>query len=626
MATKKKTNLYTESIKDYITKNPTKAAEMLSEDMKNYFGFTIRPDDPDEEDKKPLKSFAPPDNDEGALITGYSAFNAQYLGVDAAQRPGDEAKLINRYREMGLSPECESAIDDIINEMICIDEEGNPINIVLDDVKLPTSTKNAIRDEFDYILDLFEFKQNGYDIIRKWYVDGRIYYHLMLDTTDEDSVKDGIQEVRYIDPRKIKKIKTPQKDDDKTKINDNILHKEFEEYYVYTEMGFEANPNMGYSTGEAINGLKIAKDSVAYAHSGRLDPKTGTVLSHLHKAIKPYNQLRMMEDSTVIYRITRAPERRIFYIDVGGLPPQAAEKYIANTADRFKNKLSYDISTGEMTNDRRYMTMLEDFFLGQRDGKGTNVDTLPGGQNLGEMTDVEYFRRKLYQSLNVPTSRLESESSFNLGRPQEITRDEVKFSKFIKRLRSRFVLLFEQVLERQLFLKGIIAPSEWEEIRQDIFYDFKEDNHFSELRDAEILTNRLGLLGQIHTYTTIEAGGYFSRQWIRKNVLKQDEKEIDEIASQIEDEKQELLNKGIDPNAATGMGGFGMGGMGAMGGMDSGMSMGGIPNDLPGQPEMQGMTDMGDDEMVPSANTGAGKSQNSTSTGQPSKAKTPPKK
>lgn len=610
---KKKINpsLYTESIKEFIKNNPDKAAEYLAEEIKTYYGFNIQ--EPDAEDKKEkLKSFAPPVDLEGALITGYSAFNPQYVDF-GAQRTNDEIRLIDRYREMALSPECESAIEDIINEFISIDEETNPINIVLDEVtSIDDSVKDQIRDEFEYILNIFEFKQYGYDLIRKWYTDGRLYYHLIIDTTNEESVREGIQEVRYIDPRKIKKVKErPKSEIDKMKGSSVSLHAQYDEYFLYSEMGFDIAASTMTGSSNPMNGLKIAKDSIAYAHSGVIDYKTGIVLSHLHKAIKPYNQLRMMEDATVIYRISRAPERRIFYIDIEGLTPQVAERYINNVADRFKNKLSYDVSTGEITNDRRYMTMLEDFFLGQRDGKGTNVSNLPGGQNLGEMEDVEYFRRKLYKALNVPITRLEAENAFNLGRPQEITRDEVKFSKFIKRMRAKFVSIFEQALERHLILKGIITPSEWEDIRQFIFYDFKEDNHFTELREAEILTNRLGLLSQVHSYTTDEGGGYFSKAWVKKHVLRQDEKEVKEIQKQIADEREESLEKGIDPNASTGIGGFGMGGMGMGGGMED-PTMGGMTGTGMPEPEMQGQFNQGAMEGPPPASADMGNS-NSTS-------------
>lgn len=557
-----KQNLHFEAIKDYIKTNPDKAAEMIAEDMKNLYGFKITNKEAEKETKD-LKSFVPPDEIDGALITGYSAYNQYYVDF-GAQKVNDEIRMIERYREMAISPEAETAIDDIINEMIAIDEDKYPINIVLDNCNIDTSLKKKIRKEFEYILDLYNFKQIGYEIIRKWYVDGRIYYHLMVDTKEP---KKGILEVRYIDPRKIRKIKeAPEEDKNEQKSNAPVkLYKKYNEFFVYSEQGFDMI-SFASSSSTQFNGLKISPDSVAYTHSGIMDNRTGMILSHLHKAIKPYNQVRMMEDATVIYRIVRAPERRIFYIDIGGLTPQVAERYVATVADRFKNKLSYDVGTGEMTNDRRFMTMLEDYFLAQREGKGTSVETLAGGQNLGQMEDVEYFRRKLYKALNVPISRLESDGAFNLGRPQEISRDEVKFSKFIKRLRANFVLLFEQTLQKQLALKGIVSENDWDKIRQHVFYDFKEDSHFSELRDAEILANRLGILQQVHTYTTIEGGGYFSRNWVKKFVLKQTEKEIQEIEKEIEEERKELEKQGVDPNASTGVGGFGMGDMGAMGG------------------------------------------------------------
>lgn len=594
---KVESNLYVEAIKDYITKNPDKASNFLADQMNDLFGFRISNKSiEDKEDK--LKSFAPPENMDGAALTGYSAFNAQYVDFNG-QRSGDEIRMIDRYREMSITPECETAIDDILNEMISIDDSTPPITIVLDEVKLEDKTKDKIRKEFEKVLDLFEFKQFGYDIIRKWYVDGRMYYHLMIDPKAPEK---GIQEVRYVDPRKIKKVKENPQDEDttqKNKVGSVQLYKKFKEYYIYSENGFDMamSSNVGGGSGiQQAQGLRIAKDNIAYTHSGLLDPKTGVVMSHLQKAIKPFNQLRMMEDSTVIYRISRAAERRIFYIDVGGIPPPVAERYVATVADRFKNKLSYDVSTGEITNDRRFMTMLEDFFLAQREGKGTQVDTLSGGQSLGVLDDVEYFRRKLYKALNVPITRLESETAFNLGRPQEITRDEIKFSKFIQRLRNKFVLLFEQALQKQLILKKIITSGQWENIRQDIFYNFKEDNHFAELRDSEILANRLGILSQIHTYTTKEGGGYFSKNWIKKMVLRQTEDEIKEMQKEIDKEEKEMVKAGINPNATTGVGGFGMGDMGSMGGMDQ-MGMGGPGMGGP-QPQPDNMDMVGPNDKI----------------------------
>lgn len=475
-----------------------------------------------------LKSFAPPSNDDGAIITGRSdLFHSMSTDIDATRIQNENA-LIVKYRDMVMAPEIDKAVDDIVNEIVEINEDNDPITPILDHIEgISNTVKDAILDEWTYLLRLFNFRMMGYDICRKWYVDGKVYYHLIIDFDHPD---DGIQEVRFIDPLNIRKIREAVERPTPTMGMGGQIQPQFEEYYVYSELGIDSR----------AQGLRITKDSVAYAHSGLVDAKSGTVLSYLHKAIKPYNQLRMLEDATVIYRIARAPERRAFYVDIAGLPAAAAERHMEAVIQRYKNKLSYDISTGDVTNERRYMTMLQDYFLPQREGKGTQIDTLQGGHNLGEMEDVNYFRRKLYESLNIPVSRLEDNNAFNIGRPSEITRDEVKYGKFIKRLRTRFVAMFEFALQQQLILKKIIAPEEWRLIKEGIRYDFMGDNFFFEMKDAEIWTNRLTQLKDFNEFTTEESGSYFSKEWIRRNVLRQTDDQIDDIKKQVKKEKAEF--------------------------------------------------------------------------------------
>ena len=484
------------------------------------FGFQIGKKK-EEEQPKTVQSFAPPPAEDGILTVTEGGFYGTAIDQDGTTK--NETTLITRYRTMSQQPECERAIDDVINEAIVTDEHDAPVSIVLDEVEMPEQIRETIREEFDYVLDLLNFNTKAYDIFRNWYVDGRLYYHLMIDSA---SPRKGIQEVRYIDPRKIKKVRSEKrKTAAQTKPNNHFIPKEYNEYYIYSEKGVTAGNQ----------GVKVAPDAIAYCHSGILDENNKMVRSHLHKAIKPMNQLRMLEDATVIYRLARAPERRIFYIDVGNLPKAKAEQYLRDMMAKHKNKLVYDASTGDIKDDRKFMTMLEDYWLPRREGgRSTEITTLPAGQNLGELDDVNYFRRKLYEALNVPTARLESEGQFNLGRASEITRDELKFSKFISRLRNRFTDLFNILLERQLLLKGIITRQEWKEIKGQVFYDFLEDNHFAELKNAELMRERLGLLGEIDAYV----GKYYSVEWVRKNVLMQTEDEIEEVDLQIEAEQE----------------------------------------------------------------------------------------
>lgn len=479
------------------------------------FGFQIGR----KEDELPptVQSFAPPPNTDGAInVTEGGAFGTT-VDLDGAAK--NEAALITRYREMSQQSECDKAIDDVCNEAIVFDATDSSVDIILDSIKQPSSIKKRIREEFEELLELLNFDNNGYDIFRNWYVDGRIYYHIMIDSK---SPREGIKELRYIDPRKIKKMRVEKRDKNSPGIQGNVQvsAKKYDEYFVYSSRGVTAGNQ----------GVKIALDSIAFCHSGMMDERNSMVLSHLNKAIKPMNQLRMLEDATVIYRLARAPERRIFYIDVGNLPKAKAEQYLRDMMVKHKNKLVYDANSGEVRDSRKHLTMLEDYWLPRREGSsGTEISTLPGGQNLGEMDDVEYFRRKLYESLNVPVSRLESENQFNIGRSSEINRDELKFSKFIARLRSRFSEVFYILLEKQLLLKGVVTKDEWAEIKKGLRFDFLEENHFAELKKSEILRERLSLVQDVDQF----AGKYYSQDWIRRNVLMQSEEEIKQIDDQI---------------------------------------------------------------------------------------------
>ena len=484
------------------------------------FGFRIgRKEEEQKLKDENLKSFVPPNLDDGAVEIAAGGAYGTYVDLEGSAK--SEAELVTRYREMSLQPECDSAIDDVVNEAIVYNEKEPAISIVLDDLNAGASIKKKIHEEFDNLLRMLNFTTNSYDTFRKWYIDGRLYYHLVI---DESNPRAGIQELRYIDPRKIRKIKQPiKKKDEKT---NTILTKGYLEYYIFHPRGIN----------RSNQGLKISKDSICYCHSGLLDQRMLLVLGHLHKAIKPLNQLRMLEDASVIYRLARAPERRIFYIDVGNLPKIKAEQYLRDMMVKHKNKLVYDASTGEVRDDRKFMTMLEDFWLPRREGgKGTEITSLPGGQNLGEMEDIEYFKRKLYKALNVPVSRMEAENNFNLGRASEITRDELKFTKFIARLRNKFTTLFDQLLETQLILTGVTTRAEFREMREHIHYDFLEDNHFSELKNAEIMGDRLRLLGEVDSFV----GRYFSQEYVKKYILHMNEDDIKREADLIKKESDE---------------------------------------------------------------------------------------
>ena len=483
--------------------------------MAELFGFEINR----KGSKQPeLPSFVPNTDEDGVGVISTGGHFGQYVDLD-----GDSAKnevdLILKYRDIASHPECDAAVEDIVNEAIVGDNKSAPIEIIMDEMEASDQVKKVIKDEFENIISLLRFNSYSHDIFRKWYVDGRLPYHIII---DNNNPKKGIQELRYIDPTKLRKVKEIQEEKD-PRTGANIIKKS-EEYFLFQDAKMSS----------ADQGLKISPDAIAYCTSGMLDPSRKRILSFLHKAIKPVNQLRMMEDSLVIYRISRAPERRIFYIDVGNLPKGKAEEYLKNIMGQYRNKLVYDAKTGDIKDDRKHMSMLEDFFLPRREGgRGTEISTLPGGENLGQIEDIIYFQKKLYKSLNVPANRLEQESGFNLGRSTEITRDEVKFKKFLDRLRKRFSDLFLQLLRTQLMLKGVITKEDWVKWKEDIYFDFIEDNYFSELKEAEIIRERFEMLAQMDEYV----GKYVSNQWIRKNILRQNDDEIAEMKKQIEAEK-----------------------------------------------------------------------------------------
>ena len=483
------------------------------------FGFNISKQG-EEKEQQNVKSFVPPVQDDGAMEVASGGVYGTYVDLEGNSK--SEAELVTRYREMAMQPECDNALEDIVNEAIVVNNQS-PLNIVLDDIDEGKALKDRIREEFYNVLKLLDFNNLAYDIFRQWYIDGRLYYHIMI---DEKKPRDGIKELRKIDPRKIKKIREKVSELDKR--TNMKIEKGYQEYYIYHPKGITSQSNQ--------TAIKISKDSICHITSGMIDPANKMVLGYLHKAIKPLNQLRTLEDATVIYRLSRAPERRIFYIDVGNLPKMKAEQYLADMMAKHKNKLVYDASSGEIRDDRKFMTMMEDFWLPRREGgRGTEITTLPGGQNLGEMDDVDYFRRKLYKSLNVPITRMESETQFNLGRTSEVTRDELKFTRFIERLRARFTHLFDNLLEIQLVLKGVINRKQWKELREDLYYDFPQDNYFTELKSAEILTERLRLMSEVEQYI----GKFYSLDWVRKNVLQMSEEEIRDMDKQIKKEESD---------------------------------------------------------------------------------------
>ena len=489
------------------------------------FGFTISREK-DELQKATQQSFSPPATDDGALTITSAAYYGTYVDLDGTAK--NEVELISRYREMAMQPEIESAIDDIVNEAIVQDDDGKITDIVLDNLKVTDKIKKAIKDEFQILLRLLNYQNMAQDIFRRYYVDGRLYYHAII---DKEKPTEGIKELRYIDPRKLRKVREMKKQKDERTGAD--VMQTVNEYYIYNDKVVT-----GASSNFGPVGIRITTDSIVSIVSGLMDSRRAVVLSYLHKAIKPLNQLRMIEDATVIYRIARAPERRIFYIDVGNLPKLKAEQYLRDIMVKYKNKLVYDANTGEVRDDRKFMSMMEDFWLPRREGgKGTEITTLPGGQNLGELEDVKYFQKKLYGALSVPISRLEPNQGFSLGRTSEITRDELKFSKFVDRLRNKFTEVFDQALRIQCVLKGICTADEWDLFKENIYYDFIKDNNFTELKEAELMNQRLSLLGAVDPYT----GRYFSQAWIQRHVLRLTDDEIDEMQKEIDAEKEEGL-------------------------------------------------------------------------------------
>ena len=514
--------------------------------MAKLFGFSI-----DDSDNKPdsVVSPVPRSNEDGVDYFVQSGFYGQYVDIEGVYRT--EYDLIKRYREMALHPECDGAIEDVVNEGIVSDLYDSPVEIELSNVNATDKLKDKIREEFKGIKEMMDFDKKSHEIFKNWYVDGRLYYIKVIDTKRP---QDGIQEIRYVDPMKMKFVRQEKGTKNKGNLPLDPLagngtkkaeYPEIDEYYIYSPK--PNYPTTMYSTAAGAGGkgqIKIAKDSVCHVTSGLFDRNKGTCLSYLHKAIKALNQLRMIEDSLVIYRLSRAPERRIFYIDVGNLPKVKAEQYLKEVMSRYRNKLVYDAGTGEVRDDRKFMSMMEDFWLPRREGgRGTEITTLPGGQNLGELTDIEYFQKKLYRALGVPESRIASDGGFNLGRSSEILRDELKFAKFVGRLRKRFSNLFNNLLKTQLILKNIITPEDWDSLSDHIQYDFLYDNQFAELKESELMNERLGTLATIEPYI----GKYFSNHYVRTKVLRQTDQEIEEQDELI---KKEIADGTIpDPSA-----------------------------------------------------------------------------
>jgi hypothetical protein len=493
----------------------------------NLFGFTLGRKDVVQEQPPEQRSFALPNQalDDGAVTITQNAHYGTYVDLEGSVR--NELELITRYREMANHPELESAIDDIVNESITHDESGEVVTLNLDKLKQPESIKKKILEEFNNVQRMLNFNNLADDLFKRWYIDGRLYFHIIV---NEKNPKEGIQELRYVDPRKIRKIREINKDrDGKTGA---MVIKSIAEYYVFNDRG---TTTQTYTSG-TNQGLRVAPDSIINVNSGLMDAKNTFVISYIHKAIKPLNQLRMIEDAVVIYRLSRAPERRVFYIDVGNLPKGKAEQYLRDIMVKYRNKMVYDANTGELRDDRKHMSMLEDFWLPRREGgKGTEITTLPAGQNLGQIEDVDYFRKKLLQSLNVPYSRMDDTGGGGLaalGRSSEVTRDELKFAKFIVRLRNKFSQLFDHALRVQLSLKGICSQDEWDEFKEHIYYDYKKDNNFTELRESELIRERVQTLAMMDPYI----GKYFSQTWAKKNILRLSDEEIEEMDKEMEED------------------------------------------------------------------------------------------
>jgi len=496
--------------------------------MPELFGFKFGKSKTPEKPTK-SKSFVSPDYDDGATVVTAGGFYGSYLDLEGDIK--SEVGFINHYRTMVLQPEVEQAVEDICNDAIVFDEYRVPVKLVMDHYKQSDTVKNKIYEEFDNVLSLLNFNNKAYDLFRKWFIDGRLYFHII---TDQENGGKGITEIRPIDPTKIRKIREVVKERNKDGIE---VIKEIREFYMYDQTPITGS---GYSYGGwDQKGVKVSPDAICYVNSGLFDGAKKRVIGHLHKAIKPLNQLRMIEDAVVIYRIARAPERRIFYIDVGNLPKNKAEQYLKDIMNRYRNKLVYDAQTGEIKDDKRHMSMLEDYWLPRREGgRGTEITTLDGGQNLGEMEDVLYFQKKLYRALHVPTSRLDADNGFNMGRSAEITRDELKFFKFIERLRKKFSDMFMELLKTQLLMKNIITPDDWKEISQNVYCEYAKDSYFTELKESEILKERMEVLREVNEYI----GRYYSIEWVRKNILKQTEDEISDMDKEMKDEKAKGLH------------------------------------------------------------------------------------
>ena len=498
------------------------------------FGFQFPFTKEQEREEEAKKSFAPPQFDDGAINIenargiGGSQFQGQFVDLDGSYK--NDSDLIVRYRSMSIHPEIDTAIEEITNEAIVTDEVENPVKLILDNVDYSDSTKTKIHTEFDNILGLLEFRTKGYDYFRRWYIDARCYFHTIIDETDPGA---GIKEIRYIDPLNMKKVREiERKQDIKTGVEVVTVKNEF---YVYNRTITDtSNPQVNRGTGISISGVKISPDVIVYVTSGLYDPQKKLVYGYLHKAIRTLNQLKMMEDAVVIYRLARAPERRAFYVDVGNLPKPKAEQYMKELINRYRNKLNYDANTGEIRDDRRYLSVLEDYWLPRREGsKGTEITTLPGASNIGQIEDINYFLRKLSKALNIPYSRVENEQkSFQIGRSVEISRDEIKFAKFIERLRTKFSELFYQLLKKQLILKGIIAEEDWEDFKKKVHFHFSQDMYFSELKELEVETERLNALMMIEPFI----GTFYSKTWVRKNVLRQNDHDIEIMDLEIKEE------------------------------------------------------------------------------------------
>ena len=483
--------------------------------MAQLFGFQITRSS---KEKGEQPTFVLPDPEDGATTS--AGFYSEFLDIEGAAK--NEADLIRRYRSTSEHPECDLAIEDIVNESVNTEELKAPVSLNTDNLPYSSKIKQRVKEEFDQILNLLDFNNKAHDLFRRWYIDGRLHFHKIIDENDPQK---GIQELRYIDALKIKRIRKVERD---ITPKGSPTVKVLEDYYVYNEGG------MSGQKGAVVAGtMKITADAIAHCPSGLFDPSKNMVLSYLQKAIKPVNQLRMIEDAVVIYRIARAPERRIFYIDVGNLPKVKAEQYLKDVMNRYRNKLVYNASTGEIKDDRQQMSMLEDFWLPRREGgRGTEITTLPGGSNLGEIDDILYFQKKLYRSLNIPISRLETESGFNLGRGAEITRDEVKFTKFVQKLRKKFNNLFNNILKTQLLLKGVVAEEDWASIKDNLSYQYMKDGHYAEMRDMDLLRDRLDVLNTIEPYI----GHYFSKKYVQKQVFRMSDEDIDSMQKEIDSE------------------------------------------------------------------------------------------